>query len=245
MQFSSVPEDILSENEYFRETLLNEEQSQRAAVLQSLFTRAGQVEAFPDSPSIMYWAEAKSSSVTIGDEDTRRQESLLVVQPLQLHAPEAGKPITIPSALVPYKVIADANGSVSAAFNNTKREWSPREEGGNILLEYTLPAECSPFEPTSIKGSIRIRAGSRRIRILAGPKDQLALVTELNSPVGVMDFDIPVALVADSCKTGRMYVQLEVGAFSQGSSSDSMQGEQDDAWKIDNILLTFKGQRQN
>ncbi len=68
-------------------------------------------------------------------------------------------------------------------------------------------------------------------------------MTELNSPVGVFDFTIPPELIRESCLSGKVYVQLEIGAFNQSTDSKPMSGEQDDAWKIDRLLLTFKGQR--
>lgn len=245
--FSAGPNDVLAPGEFFSDSLVNDVQRQHALVYASVLNNQGRIDAFPEQPSLLYWATADQSTMTIGGDETRRQESLLVVQPLRFEAPPLDETITIPPSMLSYRAIADDAGSFTAVFNNSERSWDPvgREAAGTARLEIQIPQACLPFVAEQADVTLQIRAGSRKVKVLAGSAEGLEQVASLNSPVGRVQIVIPAEPLRHAAKLGRIWLQLEIGAIESSSSTEAAMetGEQDDAWVVDRMMLTLKGKR--
>ena len=243
-EFRGGVAEVLAPGQFLNSAIISEEQGFRAALLESVFSKSDRLDAFPPAPSVFYWAELKEPALTIGNKDVRRSQSILVVQPLQLQPPEAGRTITIPPPLLPYRSVSTANGGYSNVYNNTNREWVPHEAALETLLQFRIPAVCLPFEAEAAEVSLLIRAASRTVTIQSGDADSLQTVSELKSPLGTHSITIPVDLIRDSCHSGKLFLQINVSDLDASMKSDTMAGEQDDNWQIERVLLTLKGHRQ-
>ncbi len=238
--------DLLAAGQFFRTNLLSDEQLYRAKLLKSVFTDSveSQLGSFPTSPSILFWDESEKSSLLIGGDGIRRKRNVLVVQPLELLSPEAGKPFAIPAALLSYRSVPLANGGMSSVFSNIKMQWQPQESPAQTLLEFTIPDACRPFDPETAELELLIRAGSRMVTIQAGGRDNLQTVSELRSPLGSQSMSIPADAVRATCLTGKLYLLINVSGLDSEIAADDMTGEQDDSWRIERALLSLKGRRQ-
>lgn len=237
--------DVLSPEQFFQDALLTDEKRQHAEVFAGLFRTGVRSEKFPETPSVLYWADAADSGVRIGDDAARQQQSLLVVQPIRLEAPPLNQTITIPPAWLPFRTVADAQGSFSAVFNNAQRQWDPngREAAGNIRLQFDVPSVCLPFAAQSADVNLRIRAGSRTVTVRMGTPDNLQVVQQLNSPVGAFRFEVPADVLRNSIRDGQTWLELQVSELAASTEGEPASGEQDDAWVIERLLLTLQGQR--
>ena len=81
--------------------------------------------------------------------------------------------------------------------------------------------------------------------MLSGDSDNLQEIAELASPLGTHAVTIPADLIRDSCRSGRLFLQINVSDLDASMKSDTMTGEQDDNWQIERVLLTLKGHRQS
>lgn len=242
--FRGTTDDVLASGQYFSGALLIDQQLQRSAILDSVFSVKDRLQAFPQTASILFWETPASSTLQISGPNVRHMHSVLVVQPLQLEPPEAGRLITIPSPLVPYRAIADADGGFTGVYNNSRREWSQLEVSGVTLLRFELPQVCVPFDPESVQASLLIRAGSRTVTLAAGYPKHLTAVAELVSPLGAHQITIPTAIVKESCRAGHVFLHIGVGDLDESLKSDDLStGEQDDSWRIERIRLTLTGRR--
>ena len=242
--FRGAADDVLAAGQYFSGITVTQQQLQRSAILDSVFSLKNRLEAFPAVASILFWETPASSSLQIGGPDVRHMHSVLVVQPLQLQPPEAGRLITIPSPLIPFRAIGDSDGGFSGVYNNSKREWSQLEEAGMTLLQFELPNVCVPFDPESVQLSILIRAGSRTVKFASGEQTGLSPAGELVSPLGAHQVIIPAAMVKASCRAGHVFLRISVGDLDESLKADAMStGEQDDSWRIERVRLTLTGRR--
>lgn len=244
-EFHGSVADVLVPGQFLQAALLSEEQRFRSALLESVFSKSDRQEAFPAVPSVLFWAELEEPTLALGNEGVRRKQTVLVVQPLQWQPPEAGRTITIPPPLLPYRSIPTAKGGYSSVYNNAKREWAQQEEAGETLLQFQIPSVCGPLEAEAADVSLLIRAASRMVTVLSGDADSLQKISELTSPLGTHSITIPVDLIRDSCRSGRLFLQINVSDLDASMKSGTMTGEQDDNWQIERVLLTLKGHRQS
>lgn len=243
--FTGTGSDRLSRGQYFRSTLLTDEQSRRAEILRSLFAvqLTAEGESFPSEPTLMFWDESPGDALQIPD-SFRRLRSVLYLQPLELIPPTSGRTFTIPPQLLSYRSVPTAEGGMSSAFRNSSLEWSQQESAAKTRLELRLPKVCLPFTLESVDAELHIRAGARTVTVLAGEPQALETIAELQSPLGISSVQIPVKLIENTCRTGRLFIGIDVSELSAQMQADDLSGEQDDSWKVDRLLITLRGKRE-
>jgi hypothetical protein len=232
--------------QYFRSTLLSDDERYRTALLNSVFhpTQDDQDFIFPSEPSVLFWEKSDSQVLHFDGEDVRRQRSVLVVHPLELYPPEAGKPFLIPPQLLTYKSVVNDDGGIGSSYINLRRRWQPQESASKSVLEFQVPQACRPFVPESGELKLLIRAGSRSVSILSGERTKMQTIAELKSPLGMQTISIPGELIRSTCLQGNLFVQIHVSDIDSEMKAEDMTGEQDDSWQIERVLLTLKGQRE-
>jgi hypothetical protein len=236
-------DDALRANLFLTDSLMSETQVARSGIYASLFAPTRHTSVFPATSSLLCWFDNPHSSVKLGSDDARRVSSVLLVQPLAMRAPDVDTLITIPSGFLPYRAIASKSGSISTVYNNAQKQWVEREGPATTLLEFLLPGVCLPFKPQTATITVRIRAGSRQLRVLAGPQHDLKPVTTIDSPVGTYEVQLPLDSIATTAANGRMFVEFQVSDLDAAVSNDDATGEQDDSWLIESLELTLTGQR--
>jgi hypothetical protein len=237
--WTTGPDDVLADSAFFTSTLLSQRQLQRATVFESIFQDTS--FPFPSQLSMLYWAETTESALNIGDENTRRDGSVLVVQPVKLVPPEIGLAITIPPVTLPYRAMPSDNNDFSTVYNNGQRKWSSTEQSAEVTLAFAVPEVCLPFEVTSADLRIRIRAGSRTFEVFSGPRDDLKLVKTFESPVNTVTTPLPLTSIS---RGESLFVRFRISEPNIEREEGVDAVEQDDAWRIDRVLLTLKGSRK-
>ena len=243
-KFRGGASDVLPPGQFTKSALVSEEQVYRASLLESVFSSVNRLEPFPAESSLLFWDESQTPDLDIGEASARRKRSTLIAQTLALQPPEAGRMITIPSPLLPFRSIETSVGGISGAFDNTRRNWLPQESSGLILLEFLIPSACVPLEVEAADVLLLIRAASRVVTVESGLRDSLQRVAEMKSPLGTHSISLPVELIRESSLAGRLYLQISVSGLDASMKSESMTGEQDDSWQIKRVSLTLKGRRQ-
>ena len=244
-EFRGGVADVLAPGQFLNASFMSDDQKSRVALLESVFSKNDGLEVFPALPSVLFWTESEEPTLILANEGVRRKQTVLVVQPVQWLPPEAGKTITIPPPLLPYRSIPTAEGGYSSVFNNARREWTEQEEAGETVLQFQIPAVCGPFEAEAADVSLLIRAASRIVTVSSGDANNLQKIYEVKSPLGTQSITIPVDLIQNSSHSGRLLLRISVSDLDDAMKSDSRSGEQDDNWKIERILLTLKGHRMS
>lgn len=239
--FRGTADDLLAPSEFVTGTFLSDVQRQRSTVYQSLFKSLGAKNAYPDRTTLLYWTDSVRGAIEIGNEETRQAGSMLIAREVKLVPPPLSANITIPSSLLPYRSVPDDRGGYSAAFSNTSRLWQSRESAVTSLLQFEVPNVCRPFLAKSGTLAIRIKAGSRLVRIRIGTREDPMLVQELKSPVGLFTVPLTAEHLAAIAESGTTIVWLEVDAIaSQEGPSDTGQNSE---WQVERISLTLNGAR--
>ena len=112
-EFRGGVAEVLAPGQFLNASFISEEQRFRSALLESVFSKKDRLDAFPAAPAVLFWAESKEPGLIIGNEGVRRMQSILVVHPLRMVPPEAGRTITIPPPLLPYRSVRTAKGGSS------------------------------------------------------------------------------------------------------------------------------------
>lgn len=245
-QFTGTPDQALLAGQYFQSSLLSDDERYRTALLNSVFDpdREDQTRIFPTEPTVLFWDKSDSEVLHFEGDDVRRQQTVLVVHPLELYPPEAGKPFLIPPQLLAYKSVANEDGGIGSSYINMKRSWLPQETATKTMLEFQIPEACWPLSPESGELKLLIRAGSRSVTIQSGDRNNLQPVAELKSPLGMQTISIPGEIIQGTCLQGRLFLQIQVSDLDSEMKAEDMTGEQDDSWQIERVLLTLKGQRK-
>lgn len=245
-QFRGTPQDVLAVGNFSGHTLVSDQQRRRAEVYASVFENKGRVEAFPQLPSLLFWAQSDRQMLNIGDSDVRRDRSLLVVHPLRMEKPKIGTRITIPSPFLALRTTQDSEGNgVSSIFDNGRRQWSKTEASSKSFMQFQIPAVCLPFDVDTAEIELFIRAGSRTVTVSAGGFESQEVVGSLVSPLGAQSISIPADLIRKSCREGKLYVSLNVSDLD-GSPQDAIENDsetQNDYWEISRLGLTLTGRR--
>ncbi|MFO0974902.1 MAG: hypothetical protein U0996_00820 [Planctomycetaceae bacterium] len=234
--------DVLEPGQYSSAAITSEDQAHRRLVLDSLFLSGNRVEQFPVETAFLFWEQSDVTSLKFNSPGARVQEETLVVQPIRWIPPKLDAPISIPSPFLTFRAIDNTRGGLSGIFSNTKREWVALESGSDSVFELQIPSCCRPFEASSADVKLNVRAGSRLVTVFGGQPGEMKKVAEFESPLGVVTATIPAELLT-SARSGRIYLQLSVSSLSEGDSSEPMEGEQDDNYKVEQCLITLHGKR--
>ena len=245
-QFEGSPEHALPTGQYFRSTLLSDDERYRTALLNSVFhpEQEAQDGVFPPEPAVLFWDKSDSEVLHFEGNDVRRQRAVLVIHPLELYPPEAGQPFLIPPQLMTYRSVVNDDGGYGSSYVNLRRTWQSQESASKTMLEFQIPDACRPFTPESGELNLLIRAGSRLVSIKSGERDKMQTIADLKSPLGMQTVSIPGELIHTTCQEGHLYLQIQVSNLESQMNEDDMTGEQDDSWQIERVLLSLKGQRK-
>ena len=245
-QFRGTPQDVLAVGNFSGGTLVSDQQRRRAEVYASVFENTAGVQGFPQVASLLFWAQSNRQMLNIGDSDVRRERSLLVVHPLRMEQPKIGSRITIPSPFIALRTTQDSEGAgFSSIFDNGRRQWSKTEASSRSFMQFQIPAVCLPFEVESAELELFIRAGSRTVTVSAGSFESQAVVKSLDSPLGTQSISVPVDLIRESLREGRLYIALDVSELdeSQPAADENVSETQNDYWEISRLGLTLTGSR--
>ncbi|MFO1003837.1 MAG: hypothetical protein U0936_26195 [Planctomycetaceae bacterium] len=244
--FEGTADDTLLSGQYFQSSLLSDEERYRTALLNSVFhpKQNAEDEVFPQEPSVLFWDESDSQALQVDEKDIRRQRAVLVIYPLELFPPEAGRTFLIPPQLLAYRSVANSDGGIGSSYANLRRRWQPQETASKTMLEFQIPDACRPMFPESGELKLLIRAGSRFVTILSGERNSMRPVAELKSPLGMQTISIPGELIQSTCQQGHVLLEIQVSEINSEMKAEDMSGEQDDSWQIERALLTLTGQRK-
>lgn len=236
---------ILPQDTFTFGTLLSNQQIQREQTYRDIFNMKGRPNAFPETATVLYWANHSREQLGVKDANTKFTGTTLVAQPVEWRPPALNETILIPAGAIEYKGVASANGKYSSTYSNQTREWVSREMATGFLLEFRIPDVCAPFEPDTIDCRIRIRAPARKV-IFSSGKDPSEL-TEFHSessPVGTINIQIPAETVRDGLASGRFVVKFDISKLQlNGDEAGPSAGEQDDTWVINGVQVNITGRR--
>jgi hypothetical protein len=51
-------------------------------------------------------------------------------------------------------------------------------------------------------------------------------------------------MIRETCRNGRLFLQIRVSALEESMQASELSGEQDDSWRIEHVLLSLHGRRQ-
>lgn len=234
-----TPADVLAPGQFSNATLLSAEQNMRANLCNQLFQNDERLARFPDTPSVLFWSTKLPTALHPDDDSMRRQSWTLFSLPLDLQPPKVGVPVTIPTALMPYHVVPDIDGSMSATYSRRLAKWIQKKAAAKTVLHFDLPSSCRPFEFENADVQLRIRAGSRTVKLQSGTLDQLKDILTVEDPVHTVSFTIP----GEVLNLNRDSVLLRIAVGELKGVDNKLRAEQDNFWKIDRVLLTVRGKR--
>ena|GEM_PF-408999 len=240
--FSGSNPNLLASEQFSTSSIVSEQQTIRSRTLAELFQATDRYEPFPQEPVAMFWTSPEHPCFQLATSDTRQVGEMLMIQPIRLIPPELETPVTIPGPLLSFRAVVTSDGSYSTVFDNSHRRWMPSESAVNTRLQFRIPQVCQPFDPESGTLRILIRAASRAVEVLAGPEDGLQSVARFDSPLGTKEVAISGDLIRETARGGTVIVQINVSGLD-ASMTESMTGEQDDSWQIEQLSLSLKGQR--
>lgn len=241
--FITQTSDILAPNNFSNATLLSTEQNTRADLFRKLFDNDRRMKRFPAVPSLLFWTTNLPSPFHADDPDLRMRSWTLVSLPLEIEVPGPDQPVTIPAVLMPYRLVPDSDGSVSSVYSRRLAKWIQKKSGAVNVLRFDLPKACQPFQFQDAELQLRIRAGSRTVKIQGGTLEQLKEIETLDSPVTTEHIPIPGEILNLNSDGDSVLLRIAVSEV-QGVDSE-LNLEQDNFWKIERVLLTVRGSRRS
>ena len=243
-RFHGTPQDVMTHGNYINSTFVKDQQGRRAEIYASVFDSSRRERAFPETTSLMFWAQSNHESLSIGNADARRERSLLCVHPLRMTSPEVDVKFTIPSAFVAFRTTNNADGEgFSGIYDNARRQWLQTETASLSFLQCQIPEVCLPFEVETAQMDLTIRAGSRTLSLSAGSYDSQTQISTVISPLGKQTITIPPDLIRESLRSGKFYLTISVSDLEDAELDYEASATQDDYWEISQLQFTLTGKR--
>lgn len=234
--------DRLTPGEISNGATISEEQIERRRLYQELFVNEDRLKPFPLTTSLLFWTNQLPGAIETSEE-LRHESATLMIVPLHIKSPAIDETITLPPALLPYESVRDSDGSVGSAYFNRRRRWIERRNASSVVLKFSVPEACHPFEFETAEIQLRIRAGSRNVEIETGRVGDFSTIETLNSPVGSFAIDLPVEAL-NSASNESVFLRVNVGeTVSESDSPDDSAADMDNNWIVERLLLTATGHK--
>ena len=257
------PDAVLTPGNYSNNAILTEKQNLHAELFQRLFANRSPDNPFPNQPTVLFFSESLPGGF-LSREGVRSETMTLMAVPLQYDPPALGEEVQVPPIVMPFRVVPDMDGGVSVAYDAGRVAWTEQPNGGTTAVEFRIPDVAQPFQFAAADLLVRIRAGSRVVKIsavipVAGAEatgesshKRVELHNEY-SPVGDIALKLPEE-VLNARGNGSIRIEIHVADIEfkvdeDGKTEQQIENEieelklKDNKWQFETIQLKASGQR--
>lgn len=213
------------------DTMVDSEKSRRTTIYKQIFETTDRLQT--RSRSLFGWTDLFPEAPQ-WDAPLDRRGAALVTFPIELTTPSLGTEVLIPYPLVKIQNAEGANSS-PIFLGSTGRWISQSSNRSESQLEFILPIEAVPLEPSEIQIDWDIQAPRRTVRLsyLGGESEEPVLLASIDEPSIPWQSTLRDPLVLTEMRDGRLTLMIEV--------SDDKQSGGSVPWRIRSLRLSVRG----
>jgi hypothetical protein len=208
--------------------LLSDRQQRRQAFYREYLKKPRRL---PTGPTLMAWAGPADTHFALAEGARAVGDALLVV-PLRLERPAAGRRVTVPGPLVAVRRLLD-EGPAHLTWE------SPA--AADMLLRFQLPPAVLPFRVERARLSARFAAPGRRVTVSGRDGAKSVEFFAADSPLDPLRVEItePRFLALD--KGGGLLLNLAVGAAAPAPAAGGLPAAPPEKWTLEYLELEVTG----
>lgn len=236
-QWTALPSDTLSKEQFLGAELLGDEQRRRVATLQALLTTLDRPWN-PRPPHLLFWTPPTVSGLNF-DDRFQRQGATLVAVPLQWNRPPAGSRITIPAPLLPYREVTGPDGKPPVGlYNRRQLEWMKKEYATSTWLGFDVPDELLPLSLNTVEVRIGVTGPVGQLELMKWDGQQLVSLRSWENPVGTLSATFDEDSGLSVSEDGKLLLFLTAGQGSYDPTA-SQEGPRS-YWRIESFDLSLE-----
>lgn len=256
--FTATAADALAAGQYISAGVLDDAQRRRQDVLRILLgdsrgqsgdaakdqstTGAGQVTIngrsrklpFPDSPTLIGWADAMPLGFVLPKAKQTLSTSLVSI-PINIERPASGTAVAVPGAFLPYRIPRGQYGPTPAVFVEDQRAWNASSVPGMLPLAFRVPQALLPLRITKARFTLDITAPNASVEILVDRGGKLTTIQTLSAPNGATTIDLPAENVQPNA-TGEIIAGFRVNYINPAERT---------LWQVNDARLEIHGVVEN
>ena len=180
-------DDVLPEDRLILASPLSEEQRRRQEVMRTALQES---KTFPQQTTLAVWCQNVNLGFQFPGIDQRRGASLVLI-PVNVLRPKEGSKVAIPATFLSYSTYPGPGGrSESTAFNRTTGKWVEVRVSSKAWLKVRPPENLRPIQVEKLTVHLNISAPGRDIEIQGHDGSKAVVLHTLNSPSGLVSFDL-------------------------------------------------------
>lgn len=234
--FLSGPDDLLAEGQFFKDTLITDEQRRRQAVYSALLEQWS--ESPLSSPMMLAWTDGLGPRLNLPESIQQTGTTLLAI-PLRIAPSPPNTQITIPSALIRPSAILSEFGQ-SSAFDNKKRQWNyPNAQSTTTRLRFQLPEETLPLTIDRATLSVQCNIPSRVLQIFTvSPSGERTEVFNRANASGLLRIEMTSEEGLQLDANGGVVIDMAIGELTSEVEQQTMANS---GWTIRSTRLDAIG----
>jgi hypothetical protein len=228
--FHAGSADVLPPGQFLQSPVLSDRQQRRQRLYRDLLPhyRAARRQG---EMLLLAWADPVAMPFQPGPE-ARLTGSALLAVPLRLEHLAAGRRVTVPGPLVPYRRLLEA-GQVAVSG----REFT---QGADLHLRFQLPAAVLPLKVERARLIVKINAPSRRVIVSGRDGEQLVELRREDSPLDPIRVDIADERLLHLDAEGGLHLNLTV-SNPAAAASGKLHAQAEQPWRLEYAELEVSG----
>jgi hypothetical protein len=213
------------------DAMVDKEHSRRTAIYKQILETTDRLQT--QTRSLFGWTDLFLEAPQ-WDTQLERRGAALVTFPIELATPSLGTEVLIPYPLVQLQNAEGANSS-PIFLGSTGRWISQSSNRSESQLEFILPIEAVPLEPSEIQIDWDIQAPRRDVRLscMRGDSEEPILLASLSEPSIPWQSTLRDPAVLAEMRDGRLTLKIEI--------SDDKQSGGSVPWRIRSMRMSVRG----
>ena len=235
-QFTIDRGQVQSPGTFISQTLLTDEQRRRQQVYEQYHREFR--KSLPKRPWLLGWRDASELELVL-PVGAVQASSALVSIPVRLRPTAPGVPVVIPSALLPFRPVADpASAGQSSSYDYRSGEWTERAGPSTAWQRVQFPETVLPLDLKRVNVAIQIVGPAGRLALLMAAGKSIREIAIQQEPVGTVRFVLerPEDLQLDAA--GGLTFGLQIGR-----PGEVVMGEARGllVWRIESLQVDAEG----
>lgn len=228
--FTAGFEDELGPDQFFTGGVLGQRQMTRQGLYRQLLAQPG----FPSRPVLLGWAPGIDLDVNVSKEAVTPRQALVVL-PLEVEAPPAGQPISIPAPLMRMRRFnEDKRYMSSPVYDERNMQWVENVSTAQIvLMKFELPDAAAALRPESARFAVDLFTPGRPYDLMVYRGGDAVPVNSGVNAASEVVVELSGEQLPDVLPDGSVVVGVRIG-----EPTDPLKNE---SWAIRGMQIGVKG----
>ncbi|HUG17563.1 MAG TPA: hypothetical protein VMM56_01200, partial [Planctomycetaceae bacterium] len=235
--FVASTASVMSANQYLSVNLMNDEQKRRSLILSELLHQPSNLWNAA-RPCLLFWGEPWDTGFRF-PEGFQRQGMSLTAVPVELRRPAAGRLMSIPAPLLPFReIIGPDRWSPGGLYDYRKQEWVEKKYESKSWFAFQIPPSLLPVEPHSAQIEISVTGPVGKMDLAGWNGSSRVEFRHWSNPVNTLSIevnDLPSGALSESGQF-LLFVSGGVPSAEQKLEPDTLPSP----WQIESLKVTLK-----